>query len=300
MSRAAIAGLLEMLGTGPVPGSIADLRAIIDMGMPFLNADLPAVGHVHEGVALGDGVQARIVVPPGTPPFPVLIYLHGGGWSIGSSASHHKLACQLSVGAGAVVVNVDYRLAPEHPFPAPLDDCVSAARWTREHVARFGGDPARIAIGGDSAGANLSTAVINDLRHELRFRGAVLIYGAFDLLSTRRDYDRWAPVEDPVLPRHSMDLMLDAYLSGGASVDDPRVSPLRADLSHFPPACVLCGTWDPLFGESRALTGKLAAAGRVVSTHWYDEMPHGFVQLPAPEGEEAITRASEFLRRVLG
>jgi len=300
MSRAAIQGLLEMLGAAPRPGSIAELRAIIDVALPFLNANPPEVGQVHEAVAVSDGVQARVLVPRGTPPFPVLVYLHGGGWSIGSSASHHQLACQLCAGAGAVVVNVDYRLAPEHPFPTPLDDCIAAARWARANAARWGGDPERVALGGDSAGANLSVAVVNDLRHEMRFRGALLFYGAFDLLACRRDYDRWAPVEDPVLPRHSMDLMIDAYLGGGASTDDPRVSPIRADLSHFPPACVVCGGWDPLFGESRALAEKLAAAGRVISTHWYEEMPHGFVQLPAPEADEALALAGTFLRRVLG
>ncbi len=197
-----------------------------------------------------------------------------------------------------MVVNVDYRLAPEHPFPVPLDDCVRAARWTRANIAAHGGDPRRIAIGGDSAGGNLSAAVINDLRDEMTFRGAVLIYGAFDLLVSRRDYDRWAPEEDPVLPKRGMDLMLQAYLSGGASTDNPRVSPLKANLDHFPPACLLCGTWDPLLGDSIAFHDKLRAAGRDATLHRYDEMPHAFVQLPVTEAETAIDVACAFLKRV--
>jgi len=184
-----------------------------------------------------------------------------------------------------------------HPFPAPLDDGVAAARWTRENVGRYGGDRERLAIGGDSAGGNLSAAVINDLGGEVRFAAALLIYGAFDLLVSRRDYDRWAPVEDPVLPKHSMDLMLAAYMSGGASFDDPRVNPLKADLRRFPPACLLCGTWDPLLGESIAFDEALRRAGRESSLHKYPEMPHAFLQLPASEADDALATACAFLRR---
>lgn len=299
MPRSHLAGLLEMARTAPEPHSIADMRATMEMSIPFINANPPAVGRVEADVPLGDGVRADLVVPPGPPPFPVLVYLHGGGWSIGSPATHAKLARQLSVGAGALVVNVDYRLAPEHPFPAPLDDRVAAARWTRAHVARHGGDPERIAIGGDSAGGNLSAAVVGALRGEIRFRGALLIYGAFDLVASRRDYDRWAPEEDPFLTRHAMDLMLAAYLRGGASPEDPRVSPMHADVAHFPPAHLVCGTWDPLLGESLAFQRKLEAAGRPAVLDQYAEMPHAFMQLPAPEADAAIARASAFLAAAL-
>lgn len=298
--RSEITGLLEMMGTMPAAASIADLRATMDMGAQFLNSNLPEVGRVTPAVSLAPGVEVDVIVPPGSPPFPTLVYLHGGGWSIGSPTTHHKLARQLAVGAGAVVANVAYRLAPEHPFPTPLDDCVAAVRAIRAKIAAFGGDPERLAIGGDSAGANLSVAVVNDLRGEVAFRGVLLLYGAFELARSWRDYDRWAPVEDPVLPKRSMRLLLDAYLSGGASTDDPRVSPERANLAHFPPACLLCGTWDPLLGESIALHEKLRAAGRESSLHQYAEMPHAFMQLPVSEGEEGLTTAIQFLRRVLG
>jgi acetyl esterase len=299
MPRAELAGLFDMMRGMPEPQSIAELRATMNMSVPFFNANPPEVGHIEAGVVIGDGVRADVIVPSGQPPFPALIYLHGGGWSIGSAATHHKLARQLCAGAGVVVVNVDYRLAPEHPFPVPLDDCVTAARWTRANIGRFGGDGERLAIGGDSAGGNLSAAVINDLRSERAFRAALLIYGAFDLPASWRDYDRWAPEEDPVLPKRAMKMMLDAYLGGGASGDDPRVSPLRADLRHFPPACLLCGTWDPLLGESIALHDKLRAAGRESVLHRYDEMPHAFLQLPVREGDEAIATACRFLADTL-
>jgi acetyl esterase/lipase len=299
MPRAELAGLFEMLRSAPQGDSIAEMRANMNLFTPFVNANAPDVARVESAVALGGVVNADIIIPPGAPPFPTLIYLHGGGWSIGSPASHAKLTRQLSVGAGVVVVSVDYRLAPEHPFPTPLDDCAAAARWTRANIARWGGDPARIAIGGDSAGGNLSAAVVNDLRGDIEFRGAVLIYGAFDVLGCYRHYDRWAPEEDPVLPKKPMKMMLDAYFSGGASNDDPRVSPLKADLSRFPPACLICGTWDPLFGDSLAFYEKLCAAGRQATLHRYEGMPHAFVQLPVSDADAAIGAACQFLNEVL-
>jgi acetyl esterase len=299
MSRSEIAGLLEMIRDAPRADTIAELRANMLAFVPFLAADAPAMARVDEGVTVGPQVLADVLVPPGTPPFPVLVYLHGGGWSIGSPASHGKLARQLAVGAGVVVVNVDYRLAPEHPFPVPLDDCVTAARWTRANIARWGGDPQRIAIGGDSAGGNLSAAVINDLQGEIAFRGALLLYGAFDVAGAFRDYDRWAPAEDPLLPKATMKLMIDAYFSGGASNDDPRMSPLRADLTAFPPACLVCGTWDPLLGESIAFHERLQKSGRRSVLHRYAEMPHGFLHFPASEATAALEQANAFLRAVL-
>jgi len=295
MPRSELTGLFDMMRAAPQPTSIAEMRANMNAFIPFINANPPAVGRIETGVDLARGVRADIMVPSGTAPFPTLMYFHGGGWSIGSPATHNKLACQLCAGASVVVVSVDYRLAPEHPFPAPLDDCVTAARWVRQNIARYGGDPDRIVIGGDSAGGNLSAAVINDLRDELQFRGALLLYGAYDLPASWRDYDRYAPEEDPVLPKRAMKMMMDAYLSSGVSGDDSRVSPLRADLSQFPPACLICGTWDPLFGESQTLHAKLEAAGRRSVLHRYDGMPHAFVQLPVSEADAAMVTACGFV-----
>jgi acetyl esterase len=288
-----------MLRAMPLPESIPDLRAQVESFAPLMNAGAPEVARLERAVAVGEGVRADVIVPPGTAPFPTLVYLHGGGWSICSSGTHEKLARRLAVGAKAVVINVDYRLAPEHPFPVPLEDCVTAVRWTRANVARYGGDPERLAIGGDSAGANLSAAVINDLHDAVEFRAALLIYGAFDLENCPRDYDRYAPEEDPVLPKRAMQMMLDAYVSGGASVRDPRVSPLFADLRHFPPSCFVVGAVDPLFGESVGMRDTLQALGCECEFHRYAEMPHGFVQLELPEATQAIDAASAFLRRHL-
>lgn len=300
MPRADLTALFEMLRSAPRVDSIAEQRAQLELFAPFINANPPPVGSVESGVRISADVTADVIVPPGAPPFPTLLYLHGGGWSIGSPNSHAKLARQLCAGAGAVVVNVDYRLAPEHPFPVPLEDCVTAARWTRANVQRHGGDPHRLAIGGDSAGANLSAAVINELRDEISFRAALLIYGAFDMATSWRDYDRYAPEEDPVLPKYIMKMMIDAYLSGGAATDDPRVSPLFADLRHFPPSCFIVGAIDPLFGESVSMRDTLQTLGCECEFHRYAEMPHAFLQFDLPEAAQGIDAASRFLRRHLG
>ncbi|HZP39903.1 MAG TPA: alpha/beta hydrolase [Candidatus Binatia bacterium] len=296
-----IAPLLDLIRGAPVPGSIAELRATLPAFATILNDGLPDVARFDPAVPVAPGVTADVLVPSGTPPFPTLVYLHGGGWSICSPATHAKLTRQLCLGARAVVVSVDYRLAPEHPFPVPYEDCLAAARWTREHAARFGGDGSRLAIGGDSAGANLAAAVIEALGPALGVRAALLFYGAFDVAASRRDYRRWSPVDDPILPESTMHRMLEAYVSGGAALDDPRLSPLFGDVGAFPPACLVVGTADPLYGESLAMHEKLRAAGRRAELHRFADMPHAFVQLPGlTEAAEAVRVASAFLRRELG
>jgi acetyl esterase len=297
--RADLVALFEMLRAAPRVDSIVEQRQLLETFAPFINANAPAVGRIESGVRINDAVRADVLVPAGTPPFPTLLYLHGGGWSIGSPNTHAKLAAQLCVGAGALVVNVDYRLAPEHPFPIPLEDCTNAARWARANVQRYGGDPQRMAIGGDSAGANLSAAVINELGDELTFSAALLLYGAFDMAASWLDYDRYAPDEDPVLPKYLMKMMMDAYLSGGAAMDDARVSPLFADLRNFPPTCFIVGAVDPLFGESVNMRDTLQALGCECEFHRYDEMPHAFLQFDLPEAAQAIEVATKFLRRHL-
>jgi acetyl esterase len=130
-------------------------------------------------------------------------------------------------------------------------------------------------------------------------RAALLLYGAYDLAAVRRDYRRWAPVDDPIIPEATTIMMLEAYTSA-ARLDDPRVSPLLGDLSGFPPACLIVGTADPLYGESLALYEKLRDAGRPVELHRYPDMPHAFVWLPAlTEAADAVRVASTFLRREL-
>src|SRR5262245_56153586 len=187
------------------PTDVPSLRKLLDTMSELLNVDPPAVGAIHDDVLLrevgGRRVTADVFVPKGKGPFPVLVYLHGGGWVAGSPKSHRKLGLRFAE-AGYLVVNVDYRLAPESPFPAPFDDCVFAVRWAAENVARYGGDPKRLAIGGDSAGGNLSAAVAAHLASDSsapKLRAALLIYGAFDFQALRTMQQPSQPGVDPAV-----------------------------------------------------------------------------------------------------
>ncbi len=148
--------LKQLAGFKP-PESVAELRAALDTFAPMLNADAPEIGALAKDVELRPRLAADIAVPKGAGPFPVIVYLHGGGWVAGSPRTHRKLAMQFAE-RGYLCINVDYRLAPENPFPAPLDDCVFAIKWAGRNAARWNGDARRIAVGGDSAGGNLTAA----------------------------------------------------------------------------------------------------------------------------------------------
>jgi acetyl esterase len=142
-----------------------------------MNQNLPEIGATHDDLEIRPGLKVDVAVPKGSGPHPVVVYLHGGGWVAGSTKSHRKLAMQFAE-AGFLTINVDYRLAPEHPFPAPLDDCIFAVKWASENAHRWNGDASRLAVGGDSAGGNLTAAAVTSLAVE-NYRGE----------ATRRDVD---------------------------------------------------------------------------------------------------------------
>ncbi len=250
------------------PASIEAVRAQIDAFTDRLDAISPATPRIagyETAVPLREGVCADVALPSGSGPHPVLLYLHGGGWVAGSPKSHGRLV-QRFAEAGYLTISVDYRLAPEHPFPAGYDDCVFAARWARENAARWNGAADRIAIGGDSAGANLAAAVAA-LSGEV-FRAALLIYGIFDFAGAVR--------------RGAMGIegVAQAYLAGGypALLADARVSPLGSVTGKFPPAFVIAGSKDALMPESLAMEQALKAAGVPHELHVVPEMIHGFIQ----------------------
>lgn len=269
--------------------SVDALRLAFDGITALLNTRLPAIAARHDGLAFAPGSRATldVMVPPGPGPHPVLVYLHGGAWVAGSPASHRKLTARF-VAAGFLVLSVDYRLAPEHPFPAGFDDCLAAVHWAAAHARRFGGDPERLTLGGDSAGANLAAAVAVALagrRRAPRVRALALIYGVFDMrdmgsASANRSIHR-------------------AYLPGEpeAWLNDPRVSPIHA--AHLlPPSFVIVGRQDPLLEQSRRLRGIFEQTG---TPHAYLEaagMPHGFMQMEFLGGvRQLVADIAGFLQR---
>src|SRR5882762_11514579 len=153
---------LDALAKAPMPTDVNGLRAAMDAFGPMMNQNPPEIGALHEAVEIRPGLSADIAVPKGNGPHPVVVYLHGGGWVAGSPRTHRKLGMQFAE-AGFLTINVDYRLAPEHPFPAGFDDCTFAAKWSVENAKRWNGDANRMAIGGDSAGGNLTAATVSSL-----------------------------------------------------------------------------------------------------------------------------------------
>jgi acetyl esterase len=235
------------------------------------------------------------------PPAPVLVWYHGGGWVIGDLASADPTARKLANRSGAIVVSVDYRLAPEHPFPAGPDDCWAALSWVAEHAAEIGGDPARLAVGGDSAGGNLAAVVAvlardaggPALRHQL------LIYPATDLTLSHASIDENG--QGYLLTSDAMRWFTDQYLAG-ADPKDPRVSPLYVDdLAGVAPATVYTAGFDPLRDEGAAYAQRLTESGVACEHRGFDRMIHGFFGMGTvtPVALEAMDAASARLRAAL-
>jgi acetyl esterase len=229
----------------------------------------------------GGDIPIRIYRPASADPLPVVVYFHGGGWVIGDIASHDTICHRIAVGVPAVVVNVDYRLAPEHPFPAAVEDCDAATRWAAEHAAELGGDSARLAVAGDSAGGNLAAVVTRRCRDAggppIAFQ--LLIYPTTD--QTRSLPSHAENGAGYLLDANAMGWFIGHYLNG-ADERHPDASPLFIDdLSGLPPALVITAEFDPLRDEGEAYAQRLREAGVPVTASRYDGMIHGFYGLDA-------------------
>jgi acetyl esterase len=267
--------------------------------------DPEPVAHVEDRTIAGPhgDVPVRIYRPGDDGGLPVLVWLHGGGWTLGSVESHDPITRVLANGAGCVVVSVDYRLAPEHPFPAPLDDCWAALQWVSEHAAEIGGDAARLAIGGDSAGANLA-AVCALLARDAGAPAValqVLVYPVIDHGFTTESYRENG--SGFVLEERQMRWFYDCYTRGGADPADWRISPLQAEsLAGVAPALVVTAEFDPLRDEGEAYADALRAAGVPASTRRFDGMIHAFFGLPAAfdDAKAAFDEVHGALRTAFG
>ena len=241
----------------------------------------------------------RIYTPQGSGPFPVLVYFHGGGWVIGNVDTHDPTCRTLTNAAGCVVVSVDYRLAPEHKFPAAVDDCYAATQWVAANAAAINGDSSRIAIGGDSAGGNLTAVVAIEARDKggppLVFQ--LLVYPVTDYSFSTPSYRDNG--DGYLLTKDSMVWFWDHYLRSEADGQDYRASPLRAsDLTGLPPALVITAEYDPLRDEGEAYAARLQEAGVSVTCTRYDGMIHGFYGLTAvvDQARKAVEESVAALR----
>ncbi|HKH05728.1 MAG TPA: alpha/beta hydrolase [Acidimicrobiales bacterium] len=232
----------------------------------------------------------------------LLVYFHGGGWTIGSVETHDAGCRSLAEGAGVVVVSVDYRLAPEHPFPAAVDDALAAVRWAAANAGELGADGSRLAVAGDSAGGNLAAVVSQRLRDGgPPIALQLLLYPTVDLMLSHPSIVENA--DGYYLTADTMRWFRRHYL-GDHDPTDPLASPLRADehvLRGLPPALVITAEYDPLRDEGEAYAEALRAAGNDVTATRFDGMIHGFLELSAfvPEGKVARDQACQALREAL-
>lgn len=274
----------------------ADLASVRDSG-----GEPEPVYEVAELTIPGPGgdLPLRLYRPATQRPLPALLYFFGGGWVLGSIDTADGVSRTLANASGALVVVPGYRLAPEHPFPAAVDDCYAALRWVAGHCAEIGADPARLAVGGDSAGGNLAAAVTLLARADgLTLAGQLLVYPNTDQLA---DDGPTNGADDPFLfNRHSVAWYRKHYLSGPGDAVSPLASPLRAEsLAGLPPALVITAEYDPLRDQGEAYARRLTDAGVPVDLSRYPGMAHGFFTMSGTlaASRAAIAQAAAHLRK---
>ncbi len=268
-----------------------------------IKADVTSVEEQSVSGPAGD-IPIRVYTPTsGTAPRPVLVWFHGGGFVIGDLDTTDGVARGLASRSGALVISVEYRLAPEAPFPAAVDDAVEATRWVSEHAAELGGDPGRLAVGGHSAGANLA-AVVSQLAKAMggpTIGLQLLACPAVDAATERPSMEENG--EGYFLTAATMRWFIAHYLGGSdTGADNPRVSPLRSsDLSGLPPAVVVTAEHDPLRDEGNAYAVALRDAGVPVDHHCYDGEIHDFYTLEGvlPEAGDALDAMAKVLTETL-
>ena len=243
-----------------------------------------------------DGIPVRIYRND-APPTGLVVYFHGGGHCIGSIGLMDNLARELTYSSDAVVVSVEYRLAPEHPFPAGLDDCETVTRWALANAVTLGVDPGGVAVAGESAGGNLSAAVTLRLRgdSDVSLTGQVLMYPGVDHNSSaHRSREEFTGI---VLTHKQMDAFRERYAGGRDLSRDPFAAPLQAEsLADLPPALVVLGGCDPLRDEGRAYAGRLRDEGVAVEEVCFPGQPHGFINFGVPAAAEAFDVIGPWLR----
>lgn len=272
-----------------------------------LQPDPPDVAEVRELRASGPAgpIPLRLFRGAGTASgamLPGLVYFHGGGWVICDLDTHDTLCRQIANAAGCAVVSVDYRLGPEHKFPAAVEDAIAATAWIAQHAADLGVDAGRLAVGGDSAGGNLAAVVALDARDRggPRIALQVLIYPGTDMSMRHDSHRRYG--EGLFLTRPMIEWFRAHYLRTPADYEDWRASPLLApDLGNLPPAVVITAGFDPLVDEGEEYAQRLVAAGVPVSARRFPGQIHGFITMGRmiPDSHAAVEEVALAIRNRL-
>ena len=282
----------------PVEQARANFESLF-AGLP--RQDVAAVADHDIPVADGSTIPARSFRPSDEPGLGLVVYLHGGGWLLGSVESHDPVCRALANASGAVVLDVGYRCAPEWKFPTAADDALAAVRWAHEHAAELGADAGRMAVAGDSAGGNLAAVVTQDLRDAgedfLRFQLLIYPVTTADMeLGWDDAYEAHFLYRDEILWHQGH------YLASPDDAADPRVSPLNGDADGLPPAQIQSAECDPLHPQAERYRDHLQAAGVPVEYRSYDGMIHGYFGLESvfAASQDALDDAGRALREALG
>jgi acetyl esterase len=289
-----------------LPEAIVMSRAIAEGKMPPMNIPPGAMGpitpveHVEDRtLATAEGpVPVRIYAPRRGAALPLVVFFHGGGFISGDINTHDEITRQLAIAADCVVVSVSYRLAPAHPYPAALHDCLNAVSWAVAHAAEIGADARRVAVAGDSAGGNLAAATALYLRDNggAKLAAQLLIYPATDPRGPRIG-SMAETGEGFYISLDDMDFYRSSYIAN-ADANDPYISPLRApSLADLPPTLVLTAEYDVLRDQGQAYAKRLAEEGVATELVNYEGAVHGFLSFPVPMGKEAIASCGDWLRQ---
>jgi len=285
--------IAAIIGTpAPMPRLTPELIPLMRAGMAGAGKALPGVALAEVRDLDADGVPVRLYLPSADVGLPLLVFLHGGGWMFGDLETHDAMHRHLAALAGCAVLGVGYRLAPEHPFPEGLDDCATAFTWARREAQALGLDPARIALGGESAGSNLTAAITLRLRDagEAQPLFQLLVHPATDLHFRLPSFGE---VQGAGMTREYLDAGATLY-AGGADLDDPLISPLLAERHDgLAPAIVLTASEDPLRDDGEYYARALIAADVETLARRLQGLPHGFLFLPI--GVPAVARSFDLI-----
>jgi acetyl esterase/lipase len=286
------------------PTPIATMRMMDLASAAYFNAGAAEIALEREikiGGASGD-LRALMWSPVAEPKgLPIVLHFHGGGFVFMLPETYAKPCKEIAKAADAIVISVDYRLGPEHPYPAAHDDAFAALQWLRSHASELGGDPERIAVAGESAGGGLAAAVaLRAIRSGAKPPAGVAVACAWlDFSLASPAFEALGP-DDPLIDTATMRYWRESYAPNPATWGDPELTPIHADLAGYPPTSVVVGGIDPLYDDGVSFAEAVRRAGTDVELHDYDGMPHIFWCFPPLHNlTDATARQAGFLRRLL-
>ncbi|MBV9713638.1 MAG: alpha/beta hydrolase [Ktedonobacteraceae bacterium] len=291
---------MEVLARQRANTSLQDIKRMLET----LNIQLESVAYIEDRVIPGPAgdIPIRLYTPHGAGPFPILVFFHGGGWIAGNLETHDPICRSVCHAAGCLVLSVDNRLAPEHKFPAGVQDCYAATCWMATHATQFNADPTRIAVAGDSAGGNFAAAVAQMSRDQ---GGPALVFQLllWPPMGFRLTTASWKEYNGYMgMTSQAFTIVRDLYLNSEEEQKHPYAAPLLArNLHGLPPALIITAECDPLRDGGEQYGQRLSEAGVPVTVSRYDGMLHGFMHMKTvvpDRADQALAEVGDALRRV--